>query len=146
MSKIKVLKAGTNEELLAATRQKVDAYMKEMFNEDEIIQLDDIYSFSFGTISVNVEVRPWHSEDVLVEVYAYLADDMELSHEQLEELLRLNARMSFGAFGLSLENSLKFSYALAGKNLDMNEISAAIQNVAVIADQYDEQFADLAEA
>lgn len=146
MSNIKVLKAGINEELLAATKKKVDGFMKEMFSEDEIIQLDDIYSFSFGSISVNVEVRPWHSDDVLVEVYSYLADDMDLSHDQLEELMRLNARMPFGAFGLSLEDALKFSYSLAGKNLDLNEISAAIQNVAVIADQYDEQFANLAKA
>ena len=141
MPKFSILKNGVNEALLASTQERVDKYMKELFNDDEVIKLDDLYSFSFGSISVNVDVKPWHSEDVMVELFAYLTDEMELSAEDMEELLRLNATIPFGSFGLSLENSLKFSYSLAGKNLDMNEFSAAIQNVAAIADQYDEQFA-----
>jgi hypothetical protein len=99
-----------------------------------------MYSFSFGTVTVNILVRPWHSEDVLVDVFSYLADNVDLSKSQLDELLRMNATIPFGSFGLSMENSVKFSYTLAGKNLDMNEFSAAVQNIAAIADQYDEQF------
>lgn len=141
MPKFKILKDGVNEAVMASTQATVDRYMKEMFNEDEIIKLDDLYSFSFGSIAVNIDVKPWHSEDVMVEVFAYLADDMELSADDMEDILRLNATIPFGSFGLSMENSLKFSYSLAGKNLDMNEFSAAVQNVAAVADQYDEQFA-----
>jgi hypothetical protein len=39
-----------------------------------------------------------------------------------------------------MEDSIKFQYTLAGKNIDFNEFSAAVQNIAAIADQYDEQF------
>jgi hypothetical protein len=77
---------------------------------------------------------------VLVDVFSYLADDVELDKGQLDELLRLNSTIPFGSFGLSMENSVKFSYTLAGKNMDLNEFSAAVQNIAAIADQYDEQF------
>jgi len=141
MPKFNILKDGENTAVLASTQATVDRYMNEMFDADEIIKIDDLYSFSFGSISVNVDVKPWHSEDVMVEVFAYLSDEMELTAEDMENLMRLNATISFGSFGLSLENSLKFSYSLAGKNLDMNEFSAAIQNVAAVADHYDEQFA-----
>lgn len=140
MPKYNILKDGVNEALLASTQAKVEQYMKDLFHEDEIIVMDDLYSFSIGSVSVNVDVKPWHSEDVMVEVFAYLSDDMELSSDDMEELLRLNATISFGSFGLSFENSIKFTYSLAGKNLDMNEFSGAIQNVAAVADQYDEQF------
>ena len=143
MPKFNILKNGVNEALIASVQSTVDGFVKEMFNEDEVIKLDNLYSFSFGSIAVNIEVKPWHSEDVMVEVFAYLADDMELSADDMEELLRINATIPFGSFGLSLENSLKFSYSLAGKNLDMNEFSGAVQNVAAIADQYDEQFAQV---
>ena len=140
MPKFKILATGENQALVNETYAKVDKYISELFHEDEIIKIDDMYSFSFGSVSVNILVRPWHSEDVLVDVFSYLAENVELSKDQLDELLRLNATIPFGSFGLSLENSIKFSYTLAGKNLDMNEFSAAVQNIAAIADQYDEQF------
>jgi hypothetical protein len=99
-----------------------------------------MFSFSFGTVSVNILIRPWHTEDVLVDVFSYIAEEVELTKEELDELLRLNATIPFGSFGISMENSIKFSYTLAGRNLDFNEFAAAVQNIAAIADQYDEKF------
>lgn len=140
MPKFQILHTGENQALINETYAKIDGYINELFHADEIIKIDDLYSFSFGTVAVNILVRPWHEGDVLVDVFSYLAEDVDLSKEQLDELLRLNATIPFGSFGLSMENSVKFSYTLAGKNMDMNEFSAAVQNIAAIADQYDEQF------
>lgn len=140
MPKFKILHTGENQALVNETYKKIEGYIGQLFHEDEIIKIDDMFSFSFGTVTVNILVRPWHSEDVLVDVFSYLAEDVDLSKAQLDELLRMNATIPFGSFGLSMENSVKFSYTLAGKNLDMNEFSAAVQNIAAIADQYDEQF------
>jgi hypothetical protein len=140
MPKFKILNTGENQALVNETYAKIDGYINELFHEDEVIKIDDLYSFSFGTVTVNIIVRPWHEDDVLVDVFSYLADDVELDKGQLDELLRLNSTIPFGSFGLSMENSVKFSYTLAGKNMDLNEFSAAVQNIAAIADQYDEQF------
>ncbi len=140
MPKFKVLHTGENQALIEETYAKIDGFINQMFHEDEIIKIDDLYSFSFGTVTVNIIVRAWHADDVLVDVFSYLAEEVELNQDQLEELLRMNATIPFGSFGLSMENAIKFSYTLAGKNMDMNEFSAAVQNIAAIADQYDEQF------
>lgn len=140
MPKFKILHNGENQALVDATYTKIEGYIKELFHDDEYLKIDDLYSFSFGTVSVNIIVRPWHAEDVLVDVFCYIAEDVNLNQDQLEELLRMNATIPFGSFGLSMENSIKFSYTLAGKNMDLNEFSAAVQNIAAIADQYDEQF------
>ena len=140
MPKFKVLHTGENQSLINDTYAKIEGYIERLFHEDEVIKIDDIYSFSFGTVTVNMLVRPWHSEDVLVDVFSYLAEDVELSKAQMEELLRMNATIPFGSFGISMEDSIKFQYTLAGKNIDFNEFSAAVQNIAAIADQYDEQF------
>ncbi|MCB9189376.1 MAG: hypothetical protein H6599_08860 [Flavobacteriales bacterium] len=142
MPKFQVLHSGENQALIDATYAKIEKYVNELFHEDEYLKIDDLYSFSFGTVSVNIIVRPWHAEDVLVDVFCYLAEDVELNSDQMEEMLRMNATIPFGSFGLSMENSIKFSYTLAGKNMDLNEFSAAVQNIAAIADQYDEQFAN----
>jgi len=145
MPKFKLLQTGENQALVNETYAKIDGFIKELFHEDEVIKIDDMYSFSFGTVTVNMMVRAWHSEDVLVDVFSYLADDVDLSKAQMDELLRMNATIPFGSFGLSMENAIKFQYTLAGKNIDLNEFSAAVQNIAAIADQYDEQFEIIAQ-
>ncbi|GIV40208.1 MAG: hypothetical protein KatS3mg033_2008 [Thermonema sp.] len=138
MPKFKVLKEGVNEALIEKTHQKIQSFIQKLFHEDEVITLDGTYSFTFGTVSVNVRVLPWHTEDVLVEVFSYVAEEIELTPSVMEELLRLNATTHFGAFGLTFDNSVIFSYSLAGANLDLNEFTAAVQTVATVADSYDE--------
>lgn len=138
MPKFKVLKEGLNEALIEQTHRKIKSFIQELFNDDEVIELDNTYSFTFGTVSVNVRVLPWHTEDVLVEVFSYVAEEVELSSSLMEELLRLNATTHFGAFGLTFDNSVVFTYSLAGANLDLNEFTAAVQTVATVADSYDE--------
>jgi hypothetical protein len=146
MPKFKILKSGENASLVASTKQKVEGFMKELFHDHEVVKVDDFYSFSFGSVSVTVQVLPWHSEDVLIKVYSYLGEetvgslegDIQLPSELASELLRLNATIPFGSFGLTFEGQAVFSYSLAGANVDMNEFQAAVQMVAKTADDYDE--------
>jgi hypothetical protein len=113
--------------------------MSELFHEYEIVKIDDFYTFTFGSVTVTVQVLPWHSEDVLVKVYAYLGDeDVEIDQETKDELLRANSNITFGGFGVTFEGQPIFSYSLAGKNLDLNEFQAAVQMVAKTADEYGE--------
>jgi hypothetical protein len=59
-------------------------------------------------------------------------------------LLRKNATLHVGAFGLTFDNTVIFSCSLAGSNLDMNELKAALQTVATISDYYDDQIVAIA--
>jgi hypothetical protein len=138
MPHFKAIKPGTSEVLLNQTKLRIEQYLKEIFEEGEVIQVDDLYTFSFGSVTINIRVLPWHSEDVLVDVFSYVAENITLSQELAQELLHLNYTLHFGAFGLSLD-SIVFSYSLAGANLDFNEFLAAVQTVATVADEYDEQ-------
>lgn len=139
MPKFALLKDGVNETLIKATQTKIASYLSRLFDEQELVIVDGLYAFTFGTVQIEVQVIPWHSEDVLVKVFSYLAQDVTLTKEMSEELLRLNSTLSFGSFGITFDNSVVFSYSLAGANIDFNEFSAAIQTVATIADEYDEK-------
>jgi hypothetical protein len=139
MPKFALLKDGVNESLIKATQDKIASYLSRLFNEQELVMVDGLYAFTFGTVQIEVQVIPWHSEDVLVKVFSYVAQDVTLSKEMAEELLRLNTTLSFGSFGITFDNAVIFSYSLAGANIDFNEFSAAIQTVATIADEYDEK-------
>lgn len=145
MPKFKILKSGDNASLLASTKQKVEGFIKELFHDHEVVKVDDFYSFPFGSVNVTVQVLPWHSEDTLVKVYSYLGEDIDnlgRSEQDLlllaTELLRLNATIPFGSFGITFEGQPIFSHSLAGANIDLNEFQAAVQVVAKTADDYDE--------
>jgi hypothetical protein len=139
MPKFNVLKSGVNEAMIASAQQKVERYMNVLFHEYEIVKIDDFYTFTFGSITVTVQVLPWHSDDCLVKVYSYLGDEnTQVTAELRDELLRLNATIPFGGFGVTFEGQPVFSYSLAGANLDLNEFEAAVQMVAKTADEYDE--------
>lgn len=144
MPKFKFLKEGVNKNLLEKTKVKVEKYLKNILKPDELIKLNDIYSFKFGTIMVQIKIIGYHTEDVLVEVFSYLAEDIKYSAELGEKLLRLNATLHFGGFGLTFDNSIVYTYSLAGANLDFNEFLAAVQTVATISDSYDELVKEMA--
>jgi hypothetical protein len=139
MPKFALLKNGVNETLIKATQDKVAGYLTRLFDEQELVKVEGLFAFTYGTVQIEVQIIPWHSEDVLVKVFSYVAQEVTLSKELAEELLRLNATTSFGNFGITFDNTVIFSYSLAGANLDFNELSAAIQTVATIADEYDEK-------
>jgi hypothetical protein len=142
MPKFHILKEGVNETLINATREKITTYLSELFEPHELVEIDGMYSFSFGTVTVCIRVVPWHSDDALVSVFSYLADNVTMSPELSRELLHLNATIPFGGFGVSFE-SVVFTYSLAAANIDFNEFSAAVQTVAYIADEYDEMVKEM---
>ncbi len=143
MPKFAILKNGVNETLIKATQDKISGYLYRLFDAHELVNVEGMYAFTFGSVQIEVQVVPWHTEDVLVKVFSYVCEDVQLTKESAEELLRLNATTSFGSFGLTFDGDVIFSYSLAGANIDFNEFSAAIQTVATIADSYDERIKEL---
>lgn len=139
MPKFNILKNGVNEALLQTTHEKVAAYLQQIFEEYELVKVNGLYSFTFGSVQIEVKVIPWHSEDVLVSIFSYVAENVQLTKEFAEELLRLNATTPFGSFGLTFDNSVIFSYSMGGSHLNFQEFLSAIQTVATIADSYDEK-------
>ena len=133
--KVKIV-PGVNEDLLKEVREKVKTYLKEMV--DDFVEVDGVLSFNYGSVTVNVEVVPWHKEDVLVKVFSYLSENVRLSNDLMKTLLGLNTHLPLGAFAVGLEDSVIYRYSLAGANLDFNELAAAIHTVATVADSYDE--------
>lgn len=135
MPKFKILKDGVNKALMSKTQKTVELYLNKMFKKDEIIKVDNIYSFNYSKINVCIYVEPWHSKDVLVKVVATLptSKKFKVKPDLMKELLENNAMQPFGSFGISFNDKVVYSYALAGANLDFNELLAAVQTVTIDA-------------
>ena len=139
MHKFTAFKDGVNEPLLAEVRKHVAEMLKDFFDPEDLTVVDDITAFSFGSATVQIQVVPWHTEDVLVRVFSYLAENADPTSGELgEKLLRLNATAPMGAFSLVFDRTIMFSCALPGSHLDPNELLGAMQTVAAYADQYDD--------
>jgi len=131
------------DQLMAKVRGKVEMYLKKLYKHYEKHD-DGRYLVFEGTTAIQTVLRPWHRDDVVVESFAYVVQEAKIDDNLMRFLLRENAMMHFGAFGLAFDGTIIFSHSLAGANLDENEFVSSIKSVAKIADYYDERIVQMA--
>lgn len=133
----------TPDALVTATRVRVAQFLRERFPSTEDFG-DGSYALSYGSSSVIVVVRPYTETDTMVELTAQVVTGATMSSDLMHFLLRKNAELHFGSFSLLFDDTIMYSYSLAGSTLDANELEAAVTSVAVIADHYDDEIVAMA--
>jgi hypothetical protein len=131
------------QDIISFTHDKLQSYLNELF-ESKFQELDDRFLITEGSAIVQVVIRPWYENDSVIDIFSFVVEGAEITPELTNFLLRKNATLHFGAFGLTFDNTVIFSCSLAGSNLDMNELKAALKTVATIADYYDDQIVAIA--
>jgi hypothetical protein len=130
-------------DVVAITQSKLRNYLKQLFKKN-VQEMDDRFLIVEGSAVVQIVIRPWYDNDSVVDIFSFVVEGASMTPELTNFLLRKNATLHFGAFGLTFDNTIIFSYSLAGSNLDLNELKAALQTVATISDYYDDQIVSLA--
>jgi hypothetical protein len=129
---------GTPLELIQKTSLKVENLLKEKY--PDYIQFDEnTFTIKSGSAQVMVLIRPYTESETIVEFVSNVVFEAEVTFELLHYLLRKNAELHFGSFGLLFDDTINFSYSIAGSNLDENEFVTALESVAIIADFYDNE-------
>ncbi|MBL7959274.1 YbjN domain-containing protein [bacterium] len=134
----------TLEQLNLKVQNKVEGFIKKLYNKNYERHEDGRFLVFEGSTVVQTVIRPWHSNDVVVESFSYVVQDARLDENLMKFLLRENAVLHFGSFGITYDGTIIFSHSLAGANLDENEFSASMKSVARIADHYDNQIVEMA--
>ncbi|MCB0831829.1 MAG: hypothetical protein KDC45_00025 [Bacteroidetes bacterium] len=129
----------TPEQLTAKVQNRVESFIKKLYKNNYERNEDGRFLIFEGSTVVQTVVRPWHAGDVVVETFAYVVQDARLDENLMKFLLRENALLHFGAFGITFDGTIIYSNSLAGANLDENEFKASLKSVARIADHYDNQ-------
>lgn len=129
--------------LITSTQDKVRSVMQERF-ANHIDFGDGTFAIPHGSSSVAIVVRPYTETDTMVELIAQVVSEATVTPEVMHWLLRKNAELHMGSFGLLFDDSIVYSYALAGNRLDADALESAIASVAVIADHYDDEIVTLA--
>ena len=130
-------------DVVVITQSKLRSYLKQLFKKN-VQEMDDRFIIIEGSAVVQIVIRPWYDNDSVVDIFSFVVEGADMTSELTNFLLRKNATLHFGAFGLTFDNTIIFSYSLAGSNLDLNELKAALQTVATISDYYDDQIVALA--
>lgn len=133
----------TPDAIIESTRANVAAILKDRFSQTVDFS-DGSYALSYGSSSVGVVVRRYTETDTMVEIMAQVVSGAEITPELLKWLLRKNAELHFGAFGLLFDDTIIYTYSLPGSKLDASELEAAVTSVAVIADHYDDEIVKMA--
>jgi hypothetical protein len=103
-----------------------------------------LYVVKQGSAYVLIQVVPWGPQRALVRLVAQLVRNATMNPELAMRLLKLNARLRFGAFGYVEEGRLvTFTHTLlGGETLDYEELTATLRDVALLADEWDNKIAE----
>ncbi|MBE2189489.1 MAG: hypothetical protein KGZ71_04450 [Desulfobulbaceae bacterium] len=125
----------TPQVLIDATITRVENFLKSQF--------PDYLNFENGTFTVNrgnsqvmIAIRPFTDSESCIEFVSNVAYESKLTTELMQFLLRKNAELHFGAFGVLFDDTIIFQYTIAGSNVDSNELLTSINAVAIISDHY----------
>lgn len=134
----------SSEQLIQSVQNKVEGFIKKLYKKNYERHEDGRFLVFEGSTVVQTVIRPWHSDDVVVESFSYVVQDARLDEKVLKFLLRENAVLHFGSFGITYDGTIIFSHSLAGAHMDENEFNASMKSVARIADHYDNQIVEMA--
>lgn len=134
---------GTPYKILEETIQKVTDYLDKFFPEHLSFGSGQ-FTITQGSTQIMIIVRPFTDQDTCVECISQVVVGAAITPELMKFLLRKNAELHFGAFGLLFDDTITFSHAITGANLDENELITTLNAVATIADYFDDIIVDMA--
>jgi len=123
-----------------ACYEKVAPWMKELFGEFAHFRKDvPAIGVFIGSAFAQVVVFPWGEDDATITTRAYVVTGAELTPDLLHYLLRENADMRFGAFGVDDDGDIFFEHTIVGSTCDKEELKASVMGVVMTADRYDDE-------
>jgi type III secretion system-like peptide-binding chaperone len=98
----------------------------------------------YGSAGVFVDFRDWGEGETLVNIHAFVLDQVDVSDERrpkiLEELNEVNKTNYLGKVYLDVdEKTIVLEHDVLGGHLDADELMSALRTVATMADDLDDE-------
>ncbi|MDX2255013.1 MAG: YbjN domain-containing protein [Pseudanabaenaceae cyanobacterium bins.39] len=123
--------------------EKILTWMQEIFERCPCARQDfPGVGIFVGSALVEVLIYPWDGNDAVINVRSYVVVGANLQPDLMRYLLEENAKMVFGAFGISSDNEILFEHSIVGSTCDKKELEASVKAVMQIADDYDDKIVD----
>jgi hypothetical protein len=122
--------------------EKTRDYMHTLFGEVNIRHVDDSLVLQEGSTFVYVRAFAIGEKNGGVEVFAYVAVDVDVTDGLMRYLLAYNLRLIFGAFALSVgpegKATVLLTHSILGDSMGREELYASVSAVAKVADELDD--------
>ena len=94
-----------------------------------------------GSAYVMIAVQPFGTERAIVRLAAQLVSGIDMTGDLARRLLKINARLRFGAFGYQEQGKVvTLSHSiLGGETLDYEELQTTLEDLALLADEFDDR-------
>jgi hypothetical protein len=135
--------AAVPQEVIDKTIEKVNKILNDNF-PGFVAFGDGSFTISRGSSQVMIVVRPFIKNETCVECIANVVMGANITPHLMKYLLKKNAELHFGAFGLIFDDTITFSHSITGTNLDENELTVTLNSVAFLADYYDNIIVEMA--
>ncbi|OIP76720.1 MAG: hypothetical protein AUK48_05415 [Oscillatoriales cyanobacterium CG2_30_44_21] len=123
-----------------ACYEKVVTWVQEAFGKYPCARQDMPGLGMFvGSALIEVLVYPWDKDDTVINTRSYVVVGIDLKPDLMRYLLEENAKMIFGAFGISQDSEILFEHSIVGSTCDAKELEASVKAVMEIADEYDDK-------
>lgn len=135
----------TESKTVEEIRSKVEKYLRQMELNYEV-KSNGTFWVRQGSTAVILNPVQWGDNDqTLVKLLAPVAmDATNISPKLTHFLAEKNNELLFGKFSLDSKNkSIWYEHVLLGDFLDKEELFTAITAVALTADEFDEQIAEM---
>ena len=127
----------------ADTYNKVALWLRELFGQFPCARPDlPALGLFMNSALVEVFVYPWKGDDAVIHTRSYVVTGIELTQDLLDFLLRENAQMLFGAFGIDPNGDILFEHTIVGSTCDKLELEASVKAVLDVADSYDDHIVE----
>jgi len=126
----------------AATRTTIRIIEETLGAHKAVRKIEDnLYVVKQGSAYVMLVVLPDGEKRAIVRMAAQVVTGIEMTGELARKLLCMNARLRFGAFGYQKDGRIvTLSHSvLGGETLDAEEILAALEDMALLADELDDK-------
>lgn len=123
--------------------EKVVEYVKEVFGDSASIAEEvPMVSVVFGSAVTFVSVLPMTDDEAVVATRAVVVAGAQITPDLAVFLLRANASMGFGAFGLWPGGDIVLEHNLLGTTLDKGELRTSIVTITTMADRFDDEIVE----
>ncbi len=133
----------TPQEIIDKTAQKLEELLAQNFPE-HLKFGDGTFTIQRGSSQIMIVVRPYTDSETCVEFFSNVVTGAKISPELMHFLLRKNAELHFGAFGMIFDDTITFSHTILGSTLNHDSLQLILTTIAVICDHYDDIIVDIA--
>ncbi|HSE98150.1 MAG TPA: hypothetical protein VLD57_07800 [Blastocatellia bacterium] len=123
--------------------EKTRNYIHTLFGEINVKVIDDSLVLQEGSTFIYLRAFPIGEKKAGVEVFSYVAVDVEVTADLMRFLLTYNLKLILGGFGLAIGEDGKcailLTHTILGDTMEREELYASVSAIARVADDLDDQ-------